>query len=172
MRRVVFALGAGLLLLVLAPRLFGFSPPFLLQLTASEPRGIYWLRPLPDPSTRGMLGTLHVPPSVAELVFKHGWLPRSWHGAETALLKPVAGLPGDTFCVDEHSVTVNGVWQGPVYRELSGVKLPVLRGCWLIQEDHALLISPQLINAFDSRYFGPVPRDMLLKAAQPLWKWD
>jgi type IV secretory pathway protease TraF len=160
------------LLLVLAPKLFGFSPPLLWQYTPSEPKGLYWLRPLPDTLTPGMLVTLPVPPNVAELVFSNGWLPRSWHGAEVVLVKPIAGLAGDTFCVSEHGIEVNDVWLGPVYGELGGVALPKLRGCWPIQADQVLLVSSKLPNAFDGRYIGVVHRDALLREAGPLWTWE
>jgi len=165
-------LSAAILLLVLAPALFGFSPPLLLQLTASEPRGVYWLRTLPDPLPHGALVTLRVPPHVAELVFAHGWLPRSWNGAEVFLVKPVAALEGDTFCVEDNGVTVNGVWQGPVYRELGGVVLPELRGCWTLQPDQVLLLSTTIQNSFDGRYMGVVHRDVLQQQAVPLWTWE
>lgn len=164
-------LAASLTLLVLAPTLVGFQPPFLLQATPSEPQGIYRLRSLQDPLRRGMLVTLSVPPSVTELVFNHGWLPRSWNGAETVLLKPVAGLAGDTFCVSDTGVTVNGVWVGPVYRELGGVTLPELRGCWAVDMDQVVLLSP-LPTSFDSRYFGVVSRDALQREAVPFWIWE
>jgi conjugative transfer signal peptidase TraF len=171
-RRTALIVGTGLFLLSMAPVFVRGSPPFLLQLTASEPKGLYRLRPLPQPLTRGTLVTLRVPPHVAELVFTNGWLPRSWHGAEVFLVKPIAGLPGDTSCVDEQGVTVNGVWQGPVYRALGGVVLPALRGCWTLQPDQVLLLSTTTDRSFDGRYFGPVPRDALLREAVPVWTWE
>jgi conjugative transfer signal peptidase TraF len=172
MLRGLMYVGAGLLLLLsVTPTLFGVSPPFLLQATPSEPQGIYRLRSLQDPLQRGMLVTLHVPPSVAGLVFDHGWLPRSWNGAETVLLKPVAGLVGDTFCVSDAGVTFNDIWVGPVYRELGGVTLPELRGCWVVDADQVVLLSA-LPASFDSRYFGVVSRDALQREAVPLWIWE
>jgi conjugative transfer signal peptidase TraF len=172
MRRLPLYLGGMILLLCLAPMLLGFQPLFLLQVTPSEPQGLYWLRPLPETLAPGMLVTLAVPAHVAELVFSNGWLPRAWHGAEVVLLKPVAGLAGDTFCIDAEGVTLNGVWQGPVYRELGGVPLPELRGCWTLTAGQVLLLSPTLRNAFDSRYFGVVSRDALDRLAVPLWTWE
>jgi len=165
-------LGTAILLVSLAPVIGRFSPPLLLQLTPSEPRGVYWLRALPESLTPGMLVTLRVPSHVATLVFDHGWLPRSWHGADTVLVKPVAAVAGDEFCVGEHGVWINGTWQGPVYRELGGVVLPVLRGCWTVQPDQVLLLSTRIPNSLDGRYMGVVHRDALLRQAVPLWTWD
>jgi type IV secretory pathway protease TraF len=142
------------------------------QLTPSEPRGLYWLRPVPDTLTPGMLVTLRVPPNVAELVFGNGWLPRPWHGAEVFLLKPIAALAGDTFCVEENGVRINGAWQGPVYRELGGVVLPALRGCWTLQPGQVFLLSTHIVNSFDGRYIGVVSRDALLQQAVPLYTWE
>jgi type IV secretory pathway protease TraF len=152
--------------------LWQLPTPFLLQMTDSEPRGLYRLLPLPDRLTRGTLVTLSVPPSVAALVFEHGWLPRHWHGAETVLVKPVAALEGDEFCVDEAGVSINRIWQAPVYRELGGVTLPVLRGCWTLQPDQVLLLSTKLPSSFDGRYLGVVHRDVLQQQAVPFWIWE
>jgi conjugative transfer signal peptidase TraF len=164
-------LGIGLLLLDLAPTLGGFAPPLLLQMTPSEPTGVYWLSPLPPTLTRGMLITLPVPPQVQDLVFSHDWLPRSWHGAEVRLVKPVAALEGDLVCVDDAAVFVNGHAQGPVYRQLGGVDLPVIRGCWTLQADEVFLLSTAIPNSLDGRYFGLLTRTDLHRTAVPLLTW-
>jgi type IV secretory pathway protease TraF len=160
------------MLLVLSPSLFGFKPPLLVQLTPSERRGVYGLRPLPPTLTRGMLVTLPVPASVADLVYAHGWLPRTLARARVLLVKPVGAIRGETVCVQEEGVFLNGTWQAPVYRALRGVTLPVIRGCWTLGEGEVFLLSTRLANAFDGRYFGVLSLAHLDRWAVPLWTWE
>jgi conjugative transfer signal peptidase TraF len=165
-------LGLGLLLLVLSPTLFGFQPPLLLQLTGSEPRGVYWLRALPEALSRGTLVTLGVPDAVADLVFRQGWLPRSWMRADVVLVKSIAALEGDTVCIADAGVFIHGEHVGPVFRELGGIELPVLRGCWTLAAGGVFLFSNRHDHAFDGRYFGVVHRDILQRVAVPLLTWS
>ena len=166
-----FVVAAAVASLTAVILLYDWSPPFLLQMTDSEPKGIYRLRPLPDVLWPGILVTLDVPSSVGEWIFEQGWLPRRWNGKAPVLVKPVAGLPGDAYCVRDAGVWVNGVWRGPVYRELGGVVLPQLRGCWVVAKDQVLLLNTRVNNSLDSRYFGVVQRAALQRWAVPLWTW-
>jgi type IV secretory pathway protease TraF len=165
-------LGATIMLLVTSPTLFGFRPPLLWQLTPSEPRGLYLLWPLPDVLRPGMLVTLPVPPAVAELVFEHGWLPRSWHGAEVLLVKPVAAVAGDDLCLYDDGVWINDIFRAPIYRALGGVTLPVIRGCWMLKDDELFVMSTSVPNSFDGRYFLFIHRSQLRSMAVPLWIWE
>jgi conjugative transfer signal peptidase TraF len=146
------------------------TPSFLRlmwQSTPSEPQGLYRLRSLPPTLRRDMLVTFPVPASVADLVYAQGWLPQGW-----LLMKAVAALEGDLVCIHEEGVYVNGAWQAPVYRELGGVALPVLRGCWTLQADEVFLLSTKIPNSLDGRYFGLSQRTDLSFVAQPLWTWE
>jgi type IV secretory pathway protease TraF len=165
-------LGVSVLLLTAIPTLLHVQPPLLLQLTGSEPPGVYCLRPLPAVLTTGLLVTLPVPPSVEDLVFGQGWLPRSWMGAEVVLVKTIAALAGDAVCLDDTGVWINGVWQASVSRELGGVALPVIRGCWTLADGEVFLFSKHLDRAFDGRYWGLSSRTQLQRVAVPLWTWS
>jgi len=164
-------MGGSLMLLIMSPRLLGHGPPLLVQMTASEAQGVYWLRPVPATLTHGMHVTMPVPPDVASFVYEHGWIPRTWLGADVVLVKTVAALPGDAYCITEAGVWIHGVWQAPVFRQIGGVDLPVLRGCWTLAPGMVFLFSAHLDHAFDGRYFGAVPITSLQRLAVPVWTW-
>src|SRR5216684_4379252 len=82
--------------------------PLLLNVSASVPRGLYVLIPLTT-VTRGMLVVFPPPPAVAALLVRRGYL-----APHTPLLKPVAALPGETVCVQDNGVVIQGVFVAPV----------------------------------------------------------
>src|SRR5215471_5291976 len=131
-----------------------------LNMSQSAPGGFYWLAPVEVPLMRETLVVLPVPPSVQP------WLSR-W----TKLLKPVAGVPGDSVCIAEHHLFINGWWHGQILEEAHGKPLPQLPdGCQTVPEGHVFLATP-FSRSIDSRYFGMVPVTALTAAAKPLLTW-
>jgi conjugative transfer signal peptidase TraF len=133
-----------------------------LNLSPSVPLGLYLLRRVPAPLERGMLVVFPVPPSVQ--LWWSRWLP---------LLKPIAGLPGDTVCVWAQTFLVNGRSFGPVLTESSdGRPVPRLDGCFTVAPD-AVIVASDTPRSLDSRYFGAVPIAQLEGVATPLltWRW-
>ena len=43
-----------------------------------------------------------------------------------------------------------------------GRDMPMKKGCFVLKVDEYLLISPDVQNGFDSRYFGPVSRENII----------
>jgi type IV secretory pathway protease TraF len=86
------------------------SHRFILNLTGSEPRGIYFLKPFDGALHRGDLVFMKCPPGYEKFIYGRKWLPNGW-----PLLKTVRGIPGDCFCVSENDVSVEGKRFGPVY---------------------------------------------------------
>jgi conjugative transfer signal peptidase TraF len=160
--KIVFGLFlfiGGIQLLLYAPgcRLF-------LNLTGSEPRGIYLKRPFDGTLHRGDLVFMKCPPAYEKFVYGRKWLPKGW-----PLLKTVRGIPGDSFCVSETEVLVEGRRFGPVFRiDRQGLPLPVIRGCRTVPECHFLPIATGLENSFDGRYFGAVPDSLIIGRAMPI----
>ena len=136
------------------------STPWLrLNLSPSQPYGLYRLTAIRAPLTRGTLVVLPVPARV-----------RPWHAAWVPLLKPVAAVAGDLVCVDDEGLWVAGVPYGRVYREAGGKALPRMEGCHLLQVGEVFLASPQP-RSLDGRYFGPTPLTALTAQAIPVWTW-
>jgi conjugative transfer signal peptidase TraF len=132
---------------------------YRLNLSPSVPRGVYRLAPLAPPLARGTLVVLPVPAAV-----------RPWHSRWVPLLKPVAAVAGDTVCVGEEGLWVDGRWYGPMYQAAHGRTLPRLRGCFAVPDGEVFLASPAP-RSLDGRYFGVTPVGALTARAIPLVTW-
>jgi len=144
-----------------------FGPPLLLNLTTSVPRGLYVLTP-PAPPARGMLVAFPPPAAVAALVVTRGYL-----APRTPLLKPVAALPGETVCVQNDGVFIEGDFVAPVTSvDALGRPLPRWRGCVTLGVGEVFPLSTWTPRSFDGRYFGPVPVASLLGRVTPVWTWE
>jgi conjugative transfer signal peptidase TraF len=136
------------------------------NLTASEPRGFYRLRPIVRfPLPRGTFVALCPPAWVTPAAFPF-YMTGDCPGGGRDLLKAVVGIPGDRVEAATAGVRINGVlladsaakrWSNR-YPE---IRLPNWRG--------AIVLGPQqywvygrgarpsfAARSFDSRYFGPV----------------
>ena len=157
---IVFAVFLFLAILQLIS--FSSSRRFILNLTGSEPRGIYFLKPFDGALHHGDLVFMKCPPAYEKFVYGRKWLPNGW-----PLLKTVRGIPGDSFCVSENAVSVEGKSFGPVFpHDRQGLPLPVIRGCRTIPPHHFLPIATGLENSFDGRYFGAVPDSLITGKAE------
>jgi conjugative transfer signal peptidase TraF len=142
------------------------GPLLLLNLTASVPPGLYRLAPLTT-LTRGMLVVFPPPPSVAALLRTRGYL-----APRTPLLKPVAALPGETVCVHDDGVVIQGDVVAPVASvDRRGRPLPRWRGCVTLGANEVFPLSNWNPRSVDGRYLGPVPVARLLGRAVPVWTW-
>lgn len=142
------------------------APLLLLNLTSSVPRGLYVLTPSTT-LTRGMLVVFPPPVAVASLLVTRGYL-----APQTPLLKPVAALPGETVCVQDDGVFIQGVFVAPVSPvDHLGRPLPRWRGCVTLGAGEVFLLSTWHPRSFDGRYFGPVAVASLLGRATPVWTW-
>jgi type IV secretory pathway protease TraF len=141
-----------------------------LNLSPSVPKGLYRYVAGGPAFVRG---DLVVVPAVA--------FGRPWYARWLSLLKPVAGIPGDTVCVDTEGVRLRysrqslGVglplWVnfGPVYPEHKGQPLPVFWGCHVV-EDGEVFVASRAPKSLDGRYFGMTS---VTRARQvvPVWTW-
>lgn len=144
------------------------APRLLLNVTASVPPGLYVRSPLTPLSTltHGMLVTFPPPASVASFAVRRGYL-----APQIPLLKPLAALPGETVCVHDHGVVLQGDFVAPVaLADRLGRPLPRWRGCLTLGpgEVFPLSLAPR---SFDGRYFGPVAVESLLGRAIPVLTW-
>ena len=158
-----------LTLLALLPLAWGLafqpSPTDLwLNLTPSLQRGVYKVVPFDGNLMAGDYVIVSVPDNARELVYGRRWLPADW-----PLLKRVAGLPGDSYAINNAGqFCVNGFPLGAVSDlDSSGLPLPRLTP-GIVPEGHFLLFADKIPNSFDSRYLGPIPNKLILKKVVPI----
>lgn len=124
--------------------------PFLVNESASLPRGLYVQAPdqdlavgdvvalRPSPAARAYLATLGAPP-------------------DARLLKRVAARGGDRICADGDQIRLPSRSVTVLAHDRRGQALPVWTGCRVLAPDQVFLLGDSEAS-FDSRYFGPVAR--------------
>ena len=67
---------------------------------------------------------------------------RRWQSGWLPLLKPVAALAGDTVCVQQGGLWINGRWYDPLPQQAGGQPLPHLaEGCHRVPPGAVFLAS-------------------------------
>lgn len=150
--------GAGLGLLSLHPQ----APVLVWNFTESVPLGLYSLKQ--GTPARGDLIAVQPAGDARTTLESYGALP-----AGRYLLKPLAGLAGDTVCRHGASVSINGKRAATArFQTSAGRHLPSWSGCQVLAENEILLLAPHP-SSFDSRYFGPVTRPEIIGIADPIF---
>ncbi|HVV53333.1 MAG TPA: S26 family signal peptidase [Polyangia bacterium] len=133
-----------------------------LNLTASMPRGLYWLRP-GSPVSRDTTVSLSIPPSIQSLVATRGYLP-----ADFPLLKRIVAISGDHVCTaGDRYVVGNTVISTIARHDHVGRPLEPYQFCGAVPTGYVFLAANGE-SSLDSRYFGPVAIGALT-AAVPIW---
>ncbi|WP_397488475.1 conjugative transfer signal peptidase TraF [Rhizobium ruizarguesonis] len=149
----------------------GFIGGYRLNLTPSEPLGLWRIEELQRPVAIGDLVFL-CPPLTAVFAEarRRGYLRRGLcAGGFAPLIKTVAALPTqrveitDHVLIDGRPVPASSVWgrdgEGRVLLPDSGGVVP----------PHYLFLHSSFASSYDSRYFGPVPDSGLLGLARPVF---
>ncbi len=168
----MFVAGAAVTMSALAAS--GFIGRYRLNLTPSEPLGLWRIEKLQRPVAIGDL-VLLCPPTTAMFAeaWRRGYLRRGLcPGGVAPLIKTIAALPGqrvditDHVLIDGRSVPGSSVWrtdgEGRVINPDPGGVVP----------PHHLFLHSPFASSYDSRYFGPVPDTGLLGLAWPVFTFD
>lgn len=135
-----------------------------LNLTRSEPLGLYRMEKLDGEVRRGDMVFMSIPSEFRTYVYGRKWLPRGW-----PLLKHVGAVSGDVFCCQASTFSINGVPIGPVYHaDSDGLPLPHLEGCGQVPVGHFLPVATGIKTSFDGRYMGPVSQSEIKGLARPI----
>jgi conjugative transfer signal peptidase TraF len=129
-----------------------------LNISPSLPYGLYRMRSVASPLTRGTLVVVQVP----------GWSART-----QPFLKPVAAVAGEKVCRVGQALVIHGEDYGPVYDAWRGESLPsavALDCCAIVPLGHVFLASSAPYS-LDSRYYGPVAAGQISAVATPLLTW-
>jgi conjugative transfer signal peptidase TraF len=142
----------------------GTAPRFVWNVSGSVPTGLYRVRPA-RALTVAVLVVAFPPSPLATWLAEGRYLPRG-----VPLLKPVLALAGQTVCRVGPIITIDGHEVGAAReRDHSGRPLPVWQGCRMIGDDEIFLMNPDEPASLDGRYFGPIPRAVIVGLAEPLW---
>lgn len=169
---LLFLAGAAVVMSVVAST--AFTGGYRLNLTPSEPLGIWRIDELQRPVVIGDLVFL-CPPMTAVFAeaWRRGYLRRGLCPSGVApLIKTVAALAGqrvditDHVLVDGRLVPASSVWrtdgEGRAINPDPGGVVP----------PHHLFLHSRFASSYDSRYFGPVPDSGLLGLARPVFTFD
>ncbi|MDH0117149.1 conjugative transfer signal peptidase TraF [Rhizobium pusense] len=171
-RVLLFLTGSAVIISTLAAA--AFTGGYRLNLTPSEPLGLWRIEKLQRPAAVGDLVFL-CPPTTAvfEEARRRGYLRGGLcAGGVAPLIKTVAALPGqrveitDHVLIDGHSIPASYVsstdGEGRLLLPDSGGVVP----------PHHLFLHSSFASSYDSRYFGPVPDSGLLGLARPVFTFD
>lgn len=133
--------------------------------TPSAPIGWYKIDANADIKV-GSFVAAYAPEHAIKLAVERKYLP-----SNIPLLKSVWAVGGAEIC------TKNGMVSVPNYpvltvhsRDSLGRAMPGLSGCFILKPNEVFLISTEIENSFDSRYFGAVPLENVLGTATYLGK--
>ncbi len=125
-------------------------PPFLVNESASLPRGLYVRAPR-QPAAAGDVVALRPGPPARAYLRSLGAPP------DARLLKRIAAQAGDRICAEGDHIRLPSRSVTALTHDRQGRVLPRWTGCQVLTPDQAFLLGDSEAS-FDSRYFGPVAR--------------
>lgn len=167
--RIVISIGASVGMLAAASAI-AVAGGFRVNLTPSEPLGLWRIEPLQRDAAVGDLVFVCPPPTAPFMeAWERGYLRNGLcNGGLAPLIKTVAALPGqrveigENVAIDGRPIPASEVrpmdGEGRALRPFAGGVVP---------PDHLFLHS-SFASSYDSRYFGPVPASGLLGLARPV----
>ena len=147
---------------------------FRLNLTPSEPLGLWRIMALQRPVEVGDLVFICPPPTASfEEARRRGYVRRGLcPGGFAPLIKTVAALPGQHVEIGAN-VTVDGKpLASSIVRASDGEGRPITPFKTGIVPLRNLFLHSSFASSYDSRYFGPVPDTGLLGLARPVLTFE
>jgi conjugative transfer signal peptidase TraF len=151
---------------------------YRINTTASAPKGLWHLEPIPARLVPGMLVLACLPSNaLARMALRRAYVGpgRCGNGLEP-LLKPVAAIEGDVVEISREGISINrrmapnstALEHDSASRELPGIPI----GTYSVQPGEVWLLSSHSPESFDSRYFGGIPVANIQGLARPIWTWN
>ena len=165
---IAFLAGAGITMLAVA--LVGQVGGIRLNLTPSEPIGLWRIEALSRPVEIGDLVFI-CPPMTAmlEQALQRGYLRRGLcDGGVAPLIKVIAALPGQHVEITDHVVIDGQSIEASNLRETDGEGRELKPDPGGVVPHGNLFLHSPFASSYDSRYFGPVPVSGLLGLARPV----
>ncbi|MFZ4165433.1 S26 family signal peptidase [Brevundimonas sp. NPDC058933] len=164
MKRAVVLGWAGLALAALAlGPVAARAPRLIWNASASLPIGLYRLEPTRAAAV-GELVAYRPAPELSRAFAARGYLPDG-----VPLLKPVAATPPSVVCRQGLRIVIDGRTVAmALEKDRAGRLLPRWSGCITLGPEAVFLLAPDVHDALDGRYFGPVDRRDLLGRIVPI----
>lgn len=164
--RAGLALGATLAgaLLIWAPAEFDGSTLAVWNASASAPIGLYRVSPTGSIDV-GDRVLVDAEPSVAALLFARGYVPQG-----VPLIKTVAAVAPSRVCRDGLAISIDGrIAARARSTDRAGRPLPAWVGCRILGPDQVFLLTADVPDSLDGRYFGPTERRSIRGRVTPVW---
>jgi conjugative transfer signal peptidase TraF len=133
-------------------------------MSGSMPVGVYYTFTDDSPVKKGDTVTVILPDNIQAFGVKRGFL----KNMKTMLLKEIIAVPGDNVKLTEKELTVNGKrYLAPVHkydslhRKIEHIK----ESAYIETDGYWLYGSGNPDDSWDSRYFGPVKKENIVKKA-------
>lgn len=163
-RRAWFLVDTAAISAIAASAFVDFPTTIIWNASPSAPIGFYRVQPVERLDVPDLVA-VDPPERIERFVTEGGYLP-----PDVPLLKRVVGLPGQTVCRIDRTITVNGVdIADALERDSVGRPMPVWQGCRRIAADEVFLMNRDVETSLDGRYFGPIPSSSIIGSAVPLW---
>lgn len=153
--------------------LLSFPPPVRLNLSASAPRGLYFLSGEGEVAA-GDPVLVCLPAGLAKFGRSRGYLSRGrCHGASEAI-KRVIARGGDQVHLGLTYLVVNRriyVYPPVPVEDFAGRRLELWHhGCFTVPHGQVFVLGITAARSWDSRYFGPVPASSVRSKLTPAWR--
>ena len=142
---------------------------------ASMPAGLY--RTSSAPLRRGDVVMIRMPESWQGLSIRRKYVKQHpvfpWKSQN--LLKYVCAIQGDRVVIDSNGITVNGEpipATAPLLLDSAGRPMPALELQTTLGSGEFLVVSDNLANGLDSRYFGILDEDNLVSRMEMIRRFD
>lgn len=147
---------------------------YRLNLTPSEPLGLWRIEKLNRPVEAGDLVFICSPPTAPfKEARRRGYLRRGLcPGGFAPLIKTVAALAGQRIEISDHVVVDGRSLAASVVRKTDGQGRTITPYPGGIVPPRHLYLHSSFASSYDSRYFGPVPDSGLLGLARPVITFD
>ena len=152
----------------------GLIGGYRLNLTPSEPLGLWWIERLDRPVEAGDLVFVCPPVNpLFEQARRRGYLRRGLcAGGFAPLIKTVAALPGQRIEIGDHVVIDGRSLDLSAVLKTDGEGRAIASFPDGVVPPGYLFLHSSFASSYDSRYFGPIPAAGLLGLARPVIIFD
>ena len=167
-RALAILVGGGVVMVVIA--VLGWLGGLRINLTPSEPLGLWRIVPLDRPVAVGDFVFICPPPGpISAFGLKRGYFRwGSCSGGVAPLIKTVAALAGSRIEISTDVVIDGAALPRSELIARDGAARPLIRWTGGIVPGGQIFVHSLFAGSYDSRYFGPIPDAGLLGLARPV----